>query len=268
MLKINGNKIDFENSLESLIEDMDKTPVPNDKEILNKHLNQKLQKKMLETILSISKSSMHFLVPNFASDYPNYQKKKKKKIFNLSSVLSFEYEFVDFAKEFFGKKVVVEVENPNIIFFVPSNSKYIHEIESSIGEKIENGFLFVVRKVQDEWCLSILGYEVDSEMDCVKEVPIFEAHYFNVKIEHPTSIVDNSAKLYREAVFSVFKNSLYVALNEDEELYLGSYGDFIPSSFMTEKDNNLSMIKQEERIKNQKALITSMEVLYSKSIRF
>lgn len=268
MLKINGNKKEFEFKLKNMIEQMDSFPDAKDADAIAKQLQQKIQKKLMLTILSISQSSTHFLVPNFPMDYSGYAEKRKKKMFDLSSILSFEYEFVDFADEFFSKKAKIEVENPNIIFFIPSSSKYIKDIELSIGETIKNNFLFIVKKDKSDWCLSILGYEVNNEMDCVKELPIIESNYFKVRIENSKAIVDSAAKTYRESIFSIFKNSMCIALNEDEEVYLSDQETFIPSSFLSRKDVEITPTKQSNRVKEQKLVLTSMSILYKESIHF
>ena len=268
MLKLNGNKEDFESRLLSKIKEANKKPAFADAEEIQKNLQYKLKRRTLELILSISKSSIHFAVPNFPSDYENYSKKKKKKTFDISSVLSFEYDFVDFAEEFFGKKEEVEFENPSIIFFIPSNSKYIEEMEMSIGSKINGGFLFVVKKTKTDWQISVLGYSVDEEMECTGEIAIFESDYMKIKYENATDFVDNSSMLYRKSIFDVFTNSIYIALNEDEELYLSDKGVFVPSTFFSNKIKDIPLSRQEERIKSQKRLITSMEILYSNSNKF
>ncbi len=267
MLRLNENKKDFEEKLLIEIKRAEMSPNSADAEVIQKNLQSKLKKKTLDLILSISRSSTHFVVPNFPSDYQNYKKKKKKKTFDISSVLSFEYDFVDFAEEFFGKKEEVEFENPSIIYFVPESSEYIEKIEESIGKKINNGFLFVVKKTSEKWQISVIGYSVDEDMECTGEIPIFESDYMKIKYDNNTEFVDSSAALYRKSIFEILTNSVYIALNEDEELYLSEKGSFVPSSFLSQKIKDLPLSKQEERIKLQKRLITSMDVLYSKSTK-
>ncbi len=257
MLKINSNKKDLENRVRKILDDFD----------LEKVDLQHFEVKIINLLEKMIKSSINIVLPHEPNDYDLYNKKKKIVLNRINSSFSFEYNFIDFAEEFFKiEEHEIKADNTHIIFYIKESEEGIEELRSLLNIKKTGAFVFCVRKINNHWEIPLKGYMFSDTLESIEEVLLFENLYFDLKINNKDEIIDKAEREYRDYLSNKIKDYSVIVFNNEERLCSKDGIEYIPSSFLSKK-TKLDQMYQPQRILKNKKMYFNYNLLYNKSIK-